>query len=125
MKFKKIHDVQRLLQHFNLYPVDQPDFFILGTQKGGTTALYHSLKSHPNVVAPIRKKELHFFDKIDELTTLNVQAYQREFHPNWLRMNRKTFDATPMYMYDARCPSLIHAYAPEAKLIFFLSIIQN
>ena len=36
-------------------------FLICGTQKGGTTALAHYLKQHPEVALP-ETKELHFFD---------------------------------------------------------------
>ena len=36
-----------------------PDFLVLGAQKSGTTALYHMLVQHPQVVK--RKGEIHFF----------------------------------------------------------------
>ena len=38
-----------------------PDFIIIGTQKGGTTSLYHYLIEHPSI-SPIYVKEPHFFD---------------------------------------------------------------
>lgn len=40
----------------------QLDFFIIGAQKGGTTALYQFLGRHPNVFLP-RAKEIHFFSR--------------------------------------------------------------
>lgn len=79
MKALDNKSVRRHLQLFRLYPAAEPDFFVLGTQKGGTTALYHSLRSHPNIVAPIRKKELHFFDKTDKLTTSKIKAIVENF----------------------------------------------
>jgi hypothetical protein len=39
----------------------QPDFVILGTQRGSTTSLYRWLSSHADV-APAMKKEIHYFD---------------------------------------------------------------
>jgi hypothetical protein len=38
-----------------------PSFIIIGAHKGGTTALYQILQSHPNIL-PSRKQEGHFFD---------------------------------------------------------------
>lgn len=120
MRILNLRMVRRVLQMFKLYPVREPHFFVIGTQKGGTTALYHSLKSHPGILAPIRRKEVHFFDTIGGLTASNMKAYQREFYPNWYRKDRMAFDATPKYLYDERCPELIHTYAPNAKLILLL-----
>jgi hypothetical protein len=39
----------------------RPTGIVLGTQKGGTTALYHYLSQHPDVV-PSLQKEIHFFN---------------------------------------------------------------
>src|SRR5947199_6934794 len=38
-----------------------PDFLIIGTQRGGTTSLYHYLQAHP-CIGPASTKEVHFFD---------------------------------------------------------------
>ena len=39
-----------------------PDFLVIGAQKAGTTWLYRSLRTHPQVWMP-REKELHYFDE--------------------------------------------------------------
>ena len=39
-----------------------PSFMIIGTHKGGTTALYHLLRLHPSLLA-CRRPEAHFFDQ--------------------------------------------------------------
>src|SRR5690349_16634817 len=39
-----------------------PDFLIIGTQRGGTTSLYHYLQAHPAVHSSA-VKDTHFFDK--------------------------------------------------------------
>src|SRR5687768_10765229 len=42
-----------------------PDFLIIGTQKGGTTALFVWLSRHPNVSSPI-EKEIHYLDDLHD-----------------------------------------------------------
>src|ERR1700730_8818130 len=39
-----------------------PDFLIIGTQRGGTTSLYHYLRAHP-CITTATTPDLHFFDK--------------------------------------------------------------
>src|SRR5437763_11020594 len=39
-----------------------PDFLIIGTQRGGTTSLYHYLQAHPSIRLA-NTKDTHFFDK--------------------------------------------------------------
>src|SRR5689334_9397040 len=39
-----------------------PDYLIIGTQRGGTTALYHYLQTHPCIKSPTTL-DTHFFDK--------------------------------------------------------------
>src|ERR671912_124075 len=39
-----------------------PNFLVVGAQKAGTTWLYRSLRTHPQVWMP-REKELHYFDE--------------------------------------------------------------
>src|SRR5579884_3335213 len=39
-----------------------PDFLIIGTQRGGTTSLFHYLEEHP-CIQPAVNKDLHFFDR--------------------------------------------------------------
>ena len=43
-----------------------PDFLVIGAQKAGTTWLYRSLQTHPQVWMP-REKELHYFDEKAQL----------------------------------------------------------
>src|SRR2546421_4808830 len=39
-----------------------PDFLIIGTQRGGTTPLYHYVQTHPSIT-PATTTDTHFFDK--------------------------------------------------------------
>ena len=47
--------------------------FLAGVSKGGTTALYAALKSHPSISSMIPRKkeawEMHFFDRVNEVTS--------------------------------------------------------
>lgn len=97
------------------------NFLIVGTQKGGTTALGKFLAQHPEICfAP--SKEVHFFDSVTydpkaELTLLN-QQYQQAF-PNW-QGQQLIGEATPIYMYFPFIAERIYAYNPQMKLIFLL-----
>ena len=108
------------LQFLGLYPVSQPNFFVIGTQKGGTTALHKSLSEHPQIIAPIWRKELHFFEKIDRIDKNEVKRYQREFYPDWIKGKRLSFETTPIYLFREQVPKLIKAYAPSSRLIILL-----
>ncbi|MBO8175040.1 MAG: sulfotransferase domain-containing protein [Thermococcus sp.] len=92
-----------------------PNFLICGTQKGGTTALYHYLKEHPQVFMP-KWKELHFFDqKLDR----GLEWYEKQFQ-DAPESARAIGEATPEYMYFEWIPEKIHELIPDVKLIFIL-----
>ncbi|HLT94854.1 MAG TPA: sulfotransferase domain-containing protein [Membranihabitans sp.] len=95
------------------------DFIIVGTQKAGTTALYHYLKEHPEI-GMASKKELHFFN--NEITYskpyLLYPRYEKFFDFN---SGKKVYgEATPSYIYLESCPGRIWEYNPHIKLIFVL-----
>lgn len=97
------------------------NFLIVGTQKGGTTALAKFLAQHPEICfAPV--KEVHFFDGVDydrgwDQTQLN-HHYQKSF-PNW-QGQKIVGEATPIYMYLPFVAERIYHYNPQMKLIFLL-----
>ena len=114
-----------------------PSTVILGTQKGGTTALAYYLYNHPSVVY-LPLKELHVFDEdLDALqemssTQLNQTAllhyYQHDVIGSMVNLsqfrldpNKQALDATPNYLYasDRTIPRLLCA-APWVKLIVLL-----
>ena len=41
--------------------IREPNFFIVGAARSGTTSLWHSLRQHPDVFMPLKQKEPHFF----------------------------------------------------------------
>lgn len=99
-----------------------PDFLIIGTQRGGTTSLYHILLGHPNVY-PCLVKEPHFFDRH---YARGDDWYRAHFPPNLRRVTDArprrliTGEATPCYLYNSQAPRRIHDFAPDTKLVALL-----
>jgi hypothetical protein len=97
------------------------NFLIVGTQKGGTTALSTFLAKHPEICfAP--SKEVHFFDNEHYNPNTSVpmlnQRYKSYF-PNW-EGQHIIGEATPIYMYLPFIAERIYKYNPNMKLIFLL-----
>ncbi|MGD1900600.1 MAG: sulfotransferase domain-containing protein [Phormidesmis sp.] len=96
-----------------------PDFFIVGTQKGGTTSLYAYLCQHPNVIAA-SDKEVHYFES-PENRKKGLRWYKSHF-PTLSEKQAKqaiTGEATPL-MYSLHAPRLVYEAASTTKLIFLL-----
>jgi len=89
------------------------DYLIIGAQKSGTTSLHHYITAHL-LVAPPRKKEVHFFDK-------HVKKGSRWYHRHF-SWDKKELqgEATPYYIFDKNCPSLVHNYHKDIKIIAIL-----
>ena len=95
------------------------DFIIGGTQKGGTTALDHYLRNHPQIGMAI-KKEVHFFDNEKTFSSpdFSFSDYDKSFD---FKLNRKIYgEATPIYLYWKPSCKRIWEYNPNIKLIFIL-----
>jgi hypothetical protein len=101
-----------------------PDFLIIGTQKGGTTSLYHYLSQHPDVLEAYRK-EVHFFD------SFRYHRGPREYRamfPLQRSLDRRasrdrpgiTGEATPSYLWYPTAPARVARLVPDAKLIVLL-----
>lgn len=111
--------VENLHRYLTAEQRSSPDFFIAGTQKGGTTFLYDCLRQHPNVM-PAKVKEIHFFE-FPENREKGPSWYKSHF-PTIKEKQRKqaiTGEATPL-MYSLHTPRLISEYIPDIKLIFLL-----
>lgn len=94
------------------------NFIIVGTQKGGTTALDFYLRQHPNIEMA-SKKEVHFFDRDDRYLRWRNFAYYHK-HFNFKDPNKVIGEATPSYMYSETAIKRIYQYNPEIKLIAVL-----
>ncbi len=110
--FLRIWTQRCLLQPLRAWP----DFLIIGAQRSGTTSLYNYLAAHPHV-APVREKELHFFD----LQQANGPGWYRTHFPLRTRRPRqRSGEATPMYLFHPRAPVAVHRLLPHVRLIVLL-----
>ena len=101
-----------------------PDFIIIGTQKSVTSSLYSYLGQHPQILRSFGK-EVHFFDgglnpEIDNFE--KGEAWYRAHFPlrNRMAARSRTFEATPLYLFNPLAPKRISDIVPEAKLIAVL-----
>lgn len=102
------------MKSFNLGRVN-PSFMIIGAQKGGTSSLYYYLAQHPKLIAPV-KKELHYFDTFKPTPSC---AYSRCFPKSYFT-TKKSFEATPRYIYYPGTAKKISEYNPKMKFIVML-----
>lgn len=97
------------------------DFFIIGAQKSGTTALYGYLNRHPDCIGTTRKESLLFTKaNYKDPTTTEIQASfsgKKVFKSNWKQL---FFEATPGNVYYEECPERLWRHNPEARLIFLV-----
>jgi len=101
-----------------------PDFIIIGAQKSGTSSLYYYLIQHPQLL-PSFRKETHFFDggKCPSVDNFEKgQAWYRAHFPlrKNISNNQKTFEASPLYIFNPLAPRRIYDLVPEVKIIALL-----
>lgn len=89
-------------------------FFVLGTQKAGTTSLHSWLKQQPEVCLPAHK-ETNFF-AYSELFGKGLEWYERQFHCADNQDVRG--EISPNYMFFEKAAARIHGAFPDARLVF-------
>ncbi len=101
-----------------------PDFIVIGAQKSGTTSLYFYLTQHPQLL-PALTKEVHFFDgglnpNVD--TFRKGEGWYRAQFPltEDLRGGRRTFEASPLYLFNPLAPGRMFDLVPKVKIIALL-----
>jgi hypothetical protein len=99
-----------------------PDFFIVGHEKCGTTALYKMLQAHPQVFMPERKEPRFFSWDLraspprpgaDVPDTL--ERYLELFAP--AEPTQRVGEASPQYIRSPGAAARIAAAQPEARII--------
>ena len=101
-----------------------PDFIIIGAMKSGTSSLFDYLGQHPQLF-PSSKKEVHFFDgglTLDVDDFAKGQAWYRAHFPPKKQMSAdsKTFEASPLYMFNPLVPKRVFNLIPKVKIIAIL-----
>jgi len=96
-----------------------PNLFVAGVPKAGTTSLFHYLALHPDVF-PSSRKEPGFFHpfKIKDMDA-NLDAYKKFFTGH--SGQRYAIEATPGYFYGGKeTANAISKYSPKSKVIIVL-----
>ena len=101
-----------------------PDFYIIGTQKGGTSSLYDYLTTHPSI-EPCYTKEPSYFDRYFER---GLHWYKVNFPfkinkfiaTNILKNKFITGEASVRYLDHPFAPQRIKEITPNAKFIILL-----
>ena len=96
-----------------------PNLFIVGAPKSGTTFLYHYLKQHPDIYFP-NFKEPHFFGsdliRRNGAYNLSLDEYQDLF-----KTDKKIIgEASTFYIFSKDAPEEIYNFNPNAKIIIML-----
>lgn len=102
-----------------------PDFLVVGTQRGGTTSLYHALRQHPGFLRPWLRKGVHYFDEAYH----QPMAWYLAHFPTQRRVAALaaqrghpviTGEFSPYYMWHPLAPSRIAEDLPGVKLVAML-----
>jgi hypothetical protein len=98
----------------------EPVLLVIGAQKSGTTAVFDMLSKHPKA-APPRRKELDFFNRIEEYRKgMSYYRSQFPFIPA-KTFGHFTFEASPSYLFRAEtCAPRIARDLPKALCVAIL-----
>ncbi len=108
------------------------DFFIIGTQKGGTESAIYHLNQHPQIYLP--NKEIQYFNQPllyekhmnDLKKNFEVVVNNCKKEEKLEKIENKELDhlligvKNPEYMYIPKSITLLNNIYPESKLIIFL-----
>jgi len=106
-------------------PRTLPNFYVVGTQRGGTTSLFIYLLAHELVHGPRRAKGVHYFDTNFDRS---LDWYRSNFPlSSTLQAQRAKTGAVPAvgegapyYLFSPVIPARIHAATPDARIIAVL-----
>ncbi len=100
-------------------PVRQPDLFIVGAPKSGTTALHTHLGSHPQIVLPSQKDRPFYASDLDfrrwRLSRADYEAQLREGADAPILGHSCVW-----YLYSHTAAEEIRRAAPDAKIVIML-----
>ena len=102
----------------NVQTTKRLDFFIVGAQKSGTTALSAKLAHHPGLHFAV-PKELHLFDNDSRNWASGIVPDLKAHFPG-ASTNTLWGEATPIYLYWPRAIERLARYNRRAKIIITL-----
>jgi sulfotransferase family protein len=103
-----------------------PDFFIVGHQKCGTTALYRMLQDHPQIYMPAEKEPRYFIPELRPKPRHGRKPKRPSTLEDYLALfadagpGQRAGEASPQYLRYPEVPPAIAEVAPEAKIIALL-----
>ena len=98
----------------------EPDFFLVGAPRSGTTAMDAYLKQHPEIFMP-HLKDFHFFGSDLPFIHRPPRAqrdYLAHFEP--ARDQKRVGESSVWYLYSRRAASEIKAFCAEASILIML-----
>jgi len=96
----------------------KPAFLVVGAQRAGTTWLDRHLRAHPEVYLPLRRKEIHYFDRFYD----RGPEWYESFFPRGKEAARYRAigEITPKYLFDRIAPERIRRDLPDVRLVAIL-----
>jgi hypothetical protein len=91
-----------------------PNFLVIGSQKAGTTSIYHVLKAHPQVFLPERKEINYFFHEGEYAKGEDWYRSHFDALPEGILA---WGEATPGYIVHPEAPFRIYQLLKDVKLI--------
>lgn len=94
----------------------RPNFFLVGTTKGGTSSLHMWLSEHPEVATP-QRKEMHFFCRCPSpqlRAACTLEEYLDAFPSG-----RAVGESSPCYLYYPETPERLAEFS-DARIIISL-----
>ncbi len=103
-----------------------PGLLICGAQRCGTTSMYQALRQHPDVLRPVGRKGVHYFD--DVAYTRGLDWYRAHFplaataHRRQRRNARAplAFESSPYYLFHPDAARRIAADLPAVRVLVLL-----
>src|SRR5947209_9142139 len=102
-----------------------PDFYIVGSAKSGTTALYEMLRRHPQIYMPESKEPWFFASELHERTPPRPEGTPRtlEEYRAWFRdaqPGQRVGEASVLYLWSRTAARAIADVRPDARIIAIL-----
>jgi len=100
-----------------------PDFYLVGHQKCGTTALYVMLGEHPEIFLPAVKEPKYFAADLRSVRAPSGPPNPLHSEQGYLALyagaaaGQLSGDASPQYLRSVDAPAAIAAARPDAKII--------
>lgn len=98
----------------------QPNFFMIGAPKCGTTALSEYLRMHPNIYMSV-PKELFYFDTDFPLyCKAKTEQEYLEFFQDAKPQHKVVGEASATYLYSSVALKNLYQFNPNAKIVVML-----